>query len=249
LLEEDSFQCFSSYSPCRQNAGKQNQQKPRKHTMAKIDPTDSQWGGEPSDRILPCGSGVKDFVGIGFEHFTINGKSCIEVRSICINDASPNGDDEGKELRDLFFLHSRGALSRFVKFAKDGCGWVEPFDPEDPADVHRIVHNRPFRCKVKASPSGNEGQYTRHDCGWSYEPPQISQDPATGRYELEPYQSDAVSRASASWDGYQRWRELNPRDTASKPTASGYGSNSGGSNYGGNKSGGSGSNEYDDILF
>ena len=176
--------------------------------MAKIDPNENKWSGSGTgDRISPCGSGVKDFVAVGFEHFVINDKPVVEVRSVCIADNANKGD-EGNELRDLFFLHSEGALSRFVKFVKDGCGWTEPFDPADPSDVRRIIANRPFRAKVKAT---EDGKYTRHDCGWNYEEPGLEQDAATGHYMLEQYQLDFVNNATKAWEGYERWRRENPR--------------------------------------
>lgn len=205
--------------------------------MAKIDPNSDKWANEggASGRLEPVESGTDDYVAVGFEHFEINSKSVVEVRSVCVTDGSANFH---RELRDLFFLHSDGAISRFVSFARDGCGWRQPFDPEDPADVEQIINTRPFRATVKAT---ENGKYVRHDCGWSYTSPNLSTDSVTGKVSWSEGQVGAIRHAKAEWAGYQKWRAENPR-YQSAPAQS----NSGGGGYGGG-SGGSGG--YDDIPF
>lgn len=212
--------------------------------MTMVNPNDKQWSDK--DRIAAVGSGTGTFVALGFEHFVINGKKCVEVRSVCIQHDTDPGN-VGAELRDLFFLHSDAATGRFVKFAKDGCGWTEPFDPEQSGYVAKIVGNRPFRVKVRAT---QDGQHVRHDCGWDYSAPTLPTDPATEQYELTGPMREAIARAMKAWEGYIKWRAANPRDAAGG-SGSGGGGNGGGArgSGGGGGGGGGGGHNYDDIPF
>ena len=139
-------------------------------------------------------------------------------------------------MRDLFFLHSDGAVSRFVSFARDGCGWRQPFDPEDAGDVAEIIQSRPYRATVKAT---ENGKYVRHDCGWSYTSHDLSMDSVTGKVNWNKPQVEAIRHAKSEWDGYQKWRSDNPRYSAA-PQQSASANTSGGSG---------GSGQWDDIPF
>lgn len=208
--------------------------------MAKVDPNDKQYD---QNRIRPVGTMIGDFVALGFEHFVINGKKVVEIRSVCVN-SSPKGE-EGGELRDLFFLHSPGAIGRFVAFAKQGCGWTQPFDPEDPADVAQIIGKRPFRAKVKAT---EEGQYIRHECGWDYSPPRLEKDPSDGSYVMSQQQIDALGLARKAWDGYLKWRAQNPRDAKRAGSGGGGAGSDGGSRKPAEEPRDQ-PGEYDDVPF
>lgn len=209
--------------------------------MAKIDPNDEQYKKKGMEAVGSC---TGDFMALGFEHFEINGKKVVEVRSVCL--ASQPGGEEGRELRDLFFLHSPGALTRFVSFAKDGCGWNQPFDPEDPRDVAKIISNRPFRAKVQAK---QDGEYTRHECGWSYSAPRIQRDPSDGGYTLSANVVELVTAAKKVWDGYLKWRAENPRGEGGSGGAGG-GSRASGGGGGAEPAAGSGATDgFDDVPF
>lgn len=215
---------------------------------AMVDPNDKKFADK--GKIQPVGSGEGDFVAVGFEPFIINGKAVIEVRSICIQSA--NSSNEGGELRDLFFLHNEGAISRFVKFAKDGCGWTEPFDPMNPEYVAKIIGNRPFRAKVVATPNG---EHVKHECGWNYSAPKLEYDQATGKYLLTEPMRVILAAGAKAWEGYCKWRHDNPRDVKTgggSGSGSGRGASGGSGGSGGSaggRGGGGGSGVYDDIPF
>lgn len=226
--------------------------------MAKVDPNDEQWKDKGGAR--PVGSCTADFSVLGFEHFEINGKPVVEVRSVCIS--CKDSSQVGAELRDLFFLHSPGAMSRFVKFAKDGCGRTTPFDPESPTDVAEIVGNRPFRATVKATTEtykgkdGRDKEQVRHECGWTYAAPALERDPGDGQYILGPAEMAAIEAGRKLWEGYIKWRDANPRGAGGSSGSGGSnggsgngGGNSGGSSGGGQTGGGGGGSEYDDVPF
>jgi len=213
--------------------------------MARIDPHDEKWDNSDGS---PVGSGRKLFAVIGYEHFGLvpkKGKNkdrvlkVCEVRSVCISDLE-GGEDEGNDMRDLFFLHSDGALGRFVSFARDGCGRTEPFDPDLAAEVKAIVEKQPFVATVKAT---KDGKYTNHDCGWTYEAPDLERDPSTGECILEGYQKEIIQAARKRWDGYVNWRRDNPRPHG---YPGGTGEPDGYETEGGGQAGGSG---YDSIPF
>lgn len=217
--------------------------------MGMVNPNDKKYD---SGRIEGVGEGEGDFVVLGFELVTINGKPALEVRSICIQ--ADRRENEGCELRDLFFLHDK-ALGRFVKFVKDGMGWTEPFDPEDPSYIAKITGKRPFRAAVKVTRNGN---YDRHDCGWSYRAPRLEYDQVSGKYVLTDVQRAHLLRGQKAWEGYQKWRAANPRDGSGGGAGAGRGSSNSGGGGGGSGSGrddlddygyGSSSGSYDDIPF
>lgn len=213
--------------------------------MAKIDPNDEKYNSAGS--VLPVESCTGDFVVLGFEHFDANGKAGVEVRSVCVRADKPG--QVGRELKDVFWLHTPGALTRIVRFTKEGLGNTEPFDPESPADLAKIVAKRPFRATVVASPDERDPKYTKHETAWTFTAPSIKQDPATGSYMLTAEEAKALADARKRWEGFLAWRAKNPRGAKSSGGSGGGGSSGGGADHGGSSGSTSGGGQYDDIPF
>lgn len=184
--------------------------------MAKIDPNDPQY--ETSGNIIPRvqKSGTYDFAAYAFDRKTINGKDCIEVRSVVV---TPGSDQLGAVLIDLFYMHSTQAISRFVSFAK-GVGWNEPFDPDDDGDVMKLIQNAPFRATVDAR---KDGKYWRHECQWTYVATTLERDPTSGRYQLTPTARDGMVAAKKDWDEYKAKAPARGSGFASAKTGNDHG--------------------------
>lgn len=211
--------------------------------MARIDPTKMAAEGETSGgggKFRECGPGPKILYPIGHRYREINGKPVVDVRSVCIDDPTGSGD-VGATVTDTFWLTER-ALWRIARFAL-AVGWSQPFDPDEPEELDRVLLSGPFRGTVKIRKKGDR-EYRDVD---SHEKVTgFRRNDRTGEIELSDRQREAVESAERGW------RALLSKSSGSHSGSGGYGGrrqpnpDPGGRGYGGGA--GRGSYERDDGI-
>lgn len=200
--------------------------------MAIIDPNKVAGEGGPSGGggFRECGPGKKVLFPIGHRYREVNGNPVVDVRSVCIEDPTGEGDG-GATVTDTMWLTDR-AMWRVARFAL-AVGFNQPFDPEDPEDMDRVLLSGPFVGDVSIRTRGDR-QY--RDLA-NYEPATgFRRNDRTGEVELTAEQREWVESAERGW-----------RALLAKGSRGGYGS--GGSRGGGRSRGGGYRGNDDEIPF
>lgn len=185
--------------------------------MPVIDPVKmSAEGGSGGGPIRECGPGRKVLFPIGHRYRTVNGNPVVDIRSVCIEDKTDHAD-EGAIVTDTLWLTDR-AMWRVARFAV-AVGYTQPFDPEDPEQMDRVLLAGPFIGTIRVRKKGDR-EYRDVD---SYEQaPGFARNDRTGEVVLSDTQSRHIESAEKGW-----------RALLAKSSGGGYGSRDSGARGGG----------------
>jgi len=209
--------------------------------MATINPRERAKEGGGGGGFRECGPGKRTLFPIGHRYREINHKPVVDVRSVCLHDPSGSGD-EGAVVTDTFWL-TDAAMWRIARFAL-AVGYDNPFDPEDPEDLTKVLLAGPFVGTVSIRKRG-EKEYrdvNDHEAAGGFR-----RNDRTGEVMLSDEQRGWVESAE------QLWAKLLAKvaDSGGRSGGGRSGGGRSGGGYGGSSGGGGGGGNYggSDIPF